>query len=159
MALRGENNIAQQLRDVLLGIDELNSAQQVGTNQIVAKPYETEDAWDYEFTVDTPFQTEGSSYKVIKITVTPEDLTPGNILLSNIIPELRFTNGNLVSSWDFVNNEIDLDQYFFIVLIDSEDDQKNTYLLGITALTGTVMRLKVHITANATTSFTLEDIT
>jgi hypothetical protein len=35
--MRGNNDLVQQLREVLQDIDELKTAQLVGTNQIVAK--------------------------------------------------------------------------------------------------------------------------
>jgi hypothetical protein len=83
-------------------------------------------------------------------------LPPGNILLSDIVPELRYTNGVGVSNW--TGSAIDLNTFFFLVQIDSEQDAQNSYILGIVAPTNTVMRLKVHIMANATVGFSLTEM-
>jgi len=154
--MRGNNDLVQQLREVLQDIDELKTAQLVGTNQIVAKPYATTDAYDRQFSITAPFQSIGSSVKAIRIDVTPTDLPPGNILLSDIVPELRYTNGVGVSNW--TGSAIDLNTFFFLVQIDSEQDAQNSYILGIVAPTNTVMRLKVHIMANATVGFSLTEM-
>lgn len=157
MALRNNNDLVRQLRDILQDIDELKTAQPVGTNQIVAKPYETGAAYDRQFSITAPFQSFGSSVKAIRIDVEPTNMPAGNILLSDIVPELRYTNGVLVSNWNPAGY-IELDTFFFLVLIDSAQQDKNSYILGIVAPTNTVMRLKVHITANATVGFTLTEM-
>lgn len=156
--MRSQNDLIRAMRDILRDIDELKTAQMVGTDQIVAKPYETAAPYDLQFSITAPFQSVGSSVKAIRITVTPTDMPPGNILISDIVPELRYTNGNRVSNWDFVNNTVILDTTYFIVNIDTENSSRNVYLLGIIAPTNTVMRLKTHITANATVGFTLEEM-
>lgn len=156
--MRSQNDLVRQMRDILAAIDEFKAPQQVGTNQIVAKPYETADPYDLEFSITAPFQSVGSSVKAIRITVTPTNMPPGNILISDIVPELRYTNGDRVSNWDFNTNTVILSTFFFLVLIDSEQDDQNSYLLGIVAPTSTIMRLKVHITANATVGFTLQEL-
>lgn len=158
MATRDQNDIVRQMRDIITDLDELKTVQRVGTNQIVAKPYETAAAYDREFAITAAFQSVGSSFKVLRVTVSPTDFPPGNILISDFIPELRYTNGNRVSNWDFANNVMTESTFYFMVYVDPEDDTKNTYLVGIIAPTNTVMRLKVHITANATVSFTIEEI-
>lgn len=156
--MRGRNDLVQQLRNVLQDIDELKTAQMVGTNQIVAKPFETADAYDLQFSITAPFQSIGSSVKAIRIDVEPTNMPEGNILISDIVPELTYTNGVRVSNWNTAGQYIELDTFFFLVLIDSAQDDQNSYILGIVAPTNTVMRLKVHITANATVGFTLTEM-
>lgn len=158
MAVRGDNSIVTQVRDILQAIDELNTTQPVGSSQIVAKPYETGAAYDRQFSITAPFQSVGSSVKAIRIDVEPTDMPEGNILLSDIVPELRYTNGVRVSNWNAAGQYIELDTFYFLVLIDSAQDDQNSYILGIVAPTNTVMRLKVHITANATVGFTLTEL-
>ena len=158
MATRDKNDIVRQMRNILTDLDELKTVQRVGTNQIVAKPYETADAYDRQFSITAPFQSAGSSFKVLRITVSPTNLPAGNILISDFIPKLMYTNGARVSNWDYVNNVMIQNTFYFMVYVDPEDDTKNTYLVGIIAPTGTVMRLKVYITANATVGFTIEEI-
>lgn len=156
--MRNDNGIVQQFRDVLVELDELKQAQLVGTNQIVAKPYASADAYDLEFTLLAPFQAPPSAFKAIKITVTPTNFLGNNILLSDVIPELKYTNGVRVTNWDTTTDTVNLDTYYFMVLIDSADDEKNTYLLGIIAPEDTVMRLKVHIVANSDLTFEIEEL-
>lgn len=154
--MRGYNDLVRQMRDILQALDELKTAQPVGTSQIVAKPYATADAYDRQFSITAPFQSVGSSVKAIRIDVEPTNMPEGNILLSDIVPELRYTNGVRVSNW--TGSAINLDTFFFLVLIDSAQEDRNSYILGIVAPTNTVMRLKVHITANATVDFTLTEL-
>lgn len=158
MAVRGNNEIVRQLRDILQDIDEMKTAQPVGTNQIVAKPFETADAYDLQFSITAPFQSFGSSVKAIRIDVEPTNMPADNILLSDIVPELRYTNGVRVSNWNNAGQYIEMNTFYFLVLIDSAQADKNSYILGIVAPTNTVMRLKVHITANATVDFTLTEM-
>lgn len=151
--MRGQNDLVRIMRQILLDLDELKTVQPVGTNQIVAKHYDTGAAYDRQFTVTAPFQSEGSSFKLMRITVIPNNLTPNNILLSEVIPELKYTNGAKISNWPYVSST-----GFGISKINGEDTTRNTYLLFIVAPTNTVMRLKLWIIANAEVTFTLEDL-
>lgn len=151
--IRSDNNLVRVLRDILTDIDELKTAQQVGTNQIITKPYDSGAAYDQQVTVTAPFQSVGSSYKLMRITVIPDSLTPNNILLSEVIPELKYTNGTRISNWP-----TNYSTSYGISKINGEDASRNTYLLFIVAPTNTVMRVKLWITANAKVSFTLEDL-
>ena len=154
MSVRSQNDIVRQVRDLLLQIEELKTTQPVGTNQIVVKKYDTGAAYDAQYTITAPYQSVGSSFKLLRITVTPDELTENNILLSEVIPELRYTNGNRVSNW---GGSISTN-YGLVKITDDEDLARNTYLLFIVAPTNTVMRLKTYIIANAATSFTVEDL-
>lgn len=111
------------------------------------------------FSITAPFQSVGSSVKAIKITVTPTDMPPNNMLISDIVPKLTYTNGDRVSNWDWVNNvPANSSTSYFLATIDNARPDQNTYLLGIIAPTNTVMRLKVFITANATVEFSLQEM-
>lgn len=151
--IRGDNNLVRALRDLLIDIDELKTAQQVGTNQIITKPYDSGAAYDAQVTVSAPFQSAGSSFKLMRITVIPTELTPNNILLSEVIPELKYTNGVRISNWGGPSSTS-----YGISKINGNDPTRNTYLLFMVAPTGTVERVKVWITANAKVTFTLEDL-
>lgn len=151
--MRGNNDMVRIMRDILLDLDELKTVQPVGTNQIVAKPYNSGAAYDRQVTITAPFQSAGSSFKLMRITVTPTKLTPNNILLSEVIPELKYTNGNRISNWGGPSSTS-----YGISKINGQDATKNTYLLFIVAPTNTVMRLKVWITANAEVTFNIEDL-
>lgn len=151
--IRSQNDLIRTLRDILTDIDELKTAQQVGSDQIKTKPFDSGAAYDRQVTITAPFQSVGSSFKLMRITVTPTKLTENNILLSEVIPELSLTNGTRVSNWPGTGN-----RSYGISKINSNDATKNTYLLFIIAPTNTVMRLKVWLTANAEATFTLEDL-
>lgn len=150
---RSSNDLVRAMRDLLTDIDELKTAQRVGTNQIITKPYDSGAAYDQQVTVTAPFQSAGSSFKLMRITVIPDNLTPNNILLSEVIPELKYTDGTRISNWGGPSSTS-----YGISKINGADATRNTYLLFIVAPTNTVMRLKLWITANAKVSFTLEDL-
>jgi len=152
--IRSNNDIIKMLRKVLIDIDELKTSQPVGTNQIVVKPYDTGAAYDAQYTITAPFQSVGSSFKLLKITVTPDALTDNNILLSEVIPELKYTNGVRISNWGGPSST----GYGISPITDPNDLGKNTYLLFIVAPTGTIMRLKTYIVANAKVTFTVQDL-
>ncbi len=151
--MRGLNDLIRIMRNILLDLDELKTVQPVGSNQIVAKPYDTGAEYDRQVTITAPYQSVGSSFKLMRITVTPTKLTPNNILLSEVIPELKLTNGTRVSNWGGPTS-----RGYSINKINGTDQTKNTYLLFIVAPTNTVMRLKVWITANAEVTFNIEDL-
>lgn len=151
--MRGNNDLIRNIRDLLIDIDELKTAQQVGSNQIITKPHDSGAAYDRQVTITAPFQSVGSSFKLMRITVIPDKLTPNNILLSEVIPELKYTNGVKISNWPYSTSTS-----WGLSKINGPDASRNTYLLVIIAPTNTVMRLKLWITANAEVSFTLEDL-
>lgn len=151
---RSNNDIVRLLRKVLLDIDELKTSQPVGSNQIVVKPYDTGAAYDAQYTITAPFQSLGSSFKLLRITVTPDNLTDDNILLSEVIPELKYTNGNRISNWGGPSST----GYGISKITDPNDFTKNTYLLFIVAPTGTIIRLKTYVVANANVTFAVEDL-
>ena len=152
--MRGQNDIVRMMRDILLDLDEMKNTQPVGTNQIVVKKFAKGGAYDAQYTITAPFQSVGSSFKLLRITVTPTKLTPNNILLSEVIPELRYTNGNRVSNWGGSSST----SYGISKITDPNDLTKNTYLLFIVAPTNTIMRLKTYVIANAEVNFTVEDM-
>lgn len=152
--LRNQNDLVRTLRNILLAIDELKTAQPVGSNQIKTKPHDSGAPYDRQMTISAPFQSVGSSFKLMRITVIPERLTANNILLSEVIPELTYLNGNRVSGWPANNGSTG----YGLSRINGPDPTNNVYLLFIVAPTNTVMRLKVWITANAAVSFTVEDL-
>lgn len=151
--IRSQNDVIRQLRDVITALDELKTSQPVGTNQIVVKPYDTGAAYDAQYTITAPFQSVGSSFKLLRLTVIPDNLTPNNILLSEVIPELKYTNGTRISNWGGPSST-----GYGISKITGDDFTKNTYLLFIVAPTNTVVRLKTYIVANAKVTFTVEDL-
>lgn len=152
--MRGQNDIVRMMRDMLLDLDELKNTQPVGTNQIVVKKFSKSGSYDTQYTITAPFQSVGSSFKLLRITVMPEQIAPNNILLSEVIPELKYTNGTRVSNWGSPSST----SYGISKITDPDDLTKNTYLLFIVAPTNTIMRLKTYVIANAKVTFTVEDM-
>ena len=149
---RSNNDVIRMLRNILTQIDELKTSQPVGTNQIVVKPYDTGAAYDAQYAITAPFQSVGSSFKLLRITVIPQNLTENNILLSEVIPELRDLSGNRISNWGGSIAGYGLSE------ISDDDLVSNSYLLFMVAPTGTQVRLKTYVIANAEVTFTVEDL-
>lgn len=151
--MRNQNDLIKQLRDTLVAIDELKTSQPVGTNQIVVKPFDSGLAFDWQGNITAPYQSVGSSFKLMRITVNRTEVVGNSILLSEVIPELRNSVGSRISNWGSPSST-----GYGISPINSDDVTKNTYLLFIVAPTNTYMRLKVYTIANAKVTFTVEDL-
>lgn len=156
--MRGNDNYVRMLRDALTAIDELKTVQPVGTNQIVAKPFAKPGAYDLQFTPTAPFQGAGSTFKVMRVSVVPLNMPGGNILISDIVADVRKLNGMRISQWNYNTNSFDYSLRYFIEKVNPIDAAQNTYILAVIAPTNTAMRLKLHIVANADVTFTLEEL-
>ena len=156
--MRFIDDLVRVVRNLLLAIDELKTTQLVGSSQIVAKPYTTTNSYDKQVNVVAPFQGAGSSFKSLKINVIPSGLTSDNILISELIPDVRLLNGTRVSQWNSSNNQIDYNQYYFVVKLNPEVTSQNTYFMGIVAPTNTTMRIKLKVVANSDLTFTIEEL-
>lgn len=156
--MRGVDDMVRMLRNVLTAIDELKTAQPVGTNQIVAKPFAKPGAYDLQFTPTVPFQSAGSTFKVMRINVIPQNMPAGNILISDVVADLRKLNGDRVSQWNFSTNQFDYSLRYFVEKVNPANAEQNTYVIGVIAPTNTTMRLKLHVVANADVTFTIEEL-
>lgn len=156
--MRATDDIIRRVRDILLNLDELKGRQNVGTNQIVAKPYATANAYDGQYAITAPFQSAGSSFKSLRINVIPQGLTANNILISDLVLDVRHTNGVRVSKWDFNNNILNYNTYYFVEKANPADASQNTYFVGIVAPTNTVLRVKPYIVANSDLTFTITEL-
>ena len=150
--------MVRMLRNVLTAIDELKTTQPVGTNQIVAKPFAKPGAYDLQFTPTVPFQIVGSTFKNIRINVIPQNMPAGNILISDVVADVRKLNGERVSQWNFNTNTLDSSLLYFVEKVNAANADQNTYILAVIAPTSTPLRLKVHVVANADVTFTLEEM-
>lgn len=139
-------NIIKDTRGILLDIDELKTTQAVGTSQIVAKPYDSGNAYDLQFTLTKPFQSIGSSYQMLRVDVTPINLPDDNILITDIVPDFRRTNGTRFSQWE--NGTINWDNIIAVIPYSDGPENVNTYLIFIVGPTNLVLRLKSYIMAN-----------
>lgn len=156
--MRGVNDLVRMLRQLLLDIDELKTTQFVGTNQIKAKYFEKPGSHDLQFSVVAPYQAQGSSHKDIKLVVVPKNMPTQNILLADVVPDLRYLNGVRFSNWDSATNSASISAGYGIVPVSQTVQSQNEYLIRIVAPTGTVLRLKIGIMANADVDFYLQEL-
>lgn len=156
--MRAFDDLVRILRQLLLDIDELKTTQFVGTNQIKAKYFEKPGSHDLQFSVVAPYQAQGTSYKAIKLVVVPKNMPPQNILLADVVPDLRYLSGVKFSNWNSATNSANADTAYGIAPISPTVQNQNEYLIHIVATTGTALRLKIGIMANADVDFYLQEL-
>lgn len=152
--MRAFNDLVRMLRQLLLDIDELKTTQFVGTNQIKAKYFEKAGSHDLQFSVVAPYQAQGTSHKAIKLVVVPKNMPAKNILLADVVPDLRYLNGVRFSNW----NSASTSAFYGIAPVSPTVQSQNEYLIHIVAPTGTALRLKIGIMANADVDFYLQEL-
>lgn len=156
--MRAFNDLVRMLRQLLLDIDELKTTQFVGTNQIKAKYFEKAGSHDLQFSVVAPYQAQGSSHKAIKLVVVPKNMPAKNILLADVVPDLRYLNGVRFSNWNSATNSASTSAFYGIAPVSQTVQSQNEYLIRIVAPTGTALRLKIGIMANADVDFYLQEL-
>ena len=156
--MRAFDDLVRILRQLLLDIDELKTTQFVGTNQIKAKYFEKPGSHDLQFSVVAPYQAQGTSYKAIKLVVVPKNMPAKNILLADVVPDLRYLNGVRFSNWNSATNSANADTAYGIAPASPTVQNQNEYLIHIVAPTGTALRLKIGIMANADVDFYLQEL-
>lgn len=156
--MRAFNDLVRMLRQLLLDIDELKTTQFVGTNQIKAKYFEKSGSHDLQFSVVAPYQAQGSSHKAIKLVVVPKNMPAKNILLADVVPDLRYLNGVRFSNWNSATNSANTAAFYGIAPVSPTVQSQNEYLIHIVAPTGTALRLKIGIMANADVDFYLQEL-
>ena len=156
--MRAFDDLVRILRQLLLDIDELKTTQFVGTNQIKAKYFEKAGSHDLQFSVVAPYQAQGTSYKAIKLVVVPKNMPAKNILLADVVSDLRYLNGVRFSNWNSATNSTNADTAYGIAPISPTVQNQNEYLIHIVAPTGTALRLKIGIMANADVDFYLQEL-
>ena len=156
--MRAINYLVRILRQLLLDIDELKTTQFVGTNQIRAKYYEKPSGYDLQFSVTAPYQAVGSAHRTIKLTVVPQNMPAGNILLADVAADIVYPSGTRFSNWNSATNSISYNAFYSVVPINPSNPSQNEYLIQIVAPTNTILRLKVGILANADVDFYLQEL-
>lgn len=156
--MRAFDDLVRMIRQLLLDIDELKTTQFVGTNQIKAKYFEKAGSHDLQFSVVAPYQAQGTSYKAIKLVVVPKNMPAKNILLAAGVPDLRYLNGVRFSNWNSATNSANTSTAYGIVPVSPTVQNQNEYLIHIVAPTGTALRLKIGIMANADVDFYLQEL-
>lgn len=156
--MRAFDDLVRMIRQLLLDIDELKTTQFVGTNQIKAKYFEKAGSHDLQFSVVAPYQAQGTSYKAIKLVVVPKNMPAKNILLADVVPDLRYLNGVRFSNWNSATNSANTSTAYGIAPVSQTVQNQNEYLIHIVAPTGTALRLKIGIMANADVDFYLQEL-
>ena len=156
--MRAFDDLVRILRQLLLDIDELKTTQFVGTNQIKAKYFEKPGNHDLQFSVVAPYQSQGTSYKAIKLVVVPKNMPSQNILLADVVPDLRYLNGVRFSNWNSATNSANTSTAYGITPVSPTVQNQNEYLIHIVAPTGTALQLKIGIMANADVDFYLQEL-
>ena len=156
--MRAFDDLVRMIRQLLLDIDELKTTQFVGTNQIKAKYFEKAGSHDLQFSVVAPYQAQGTSYKAIKLVVVPKNMPAKNILLADVVPDLRYLNGVRFSNWNSATNSANADTAYGIAPVSPTVQNQNECLIHIVAPTGTALRLKIGIMANADVDFYLQEL-
>lgn len=156
--MRAFDDLVRMIRQLLLDIDELKTTQFVGTNQIKAKYFEKAGSHDLQFSVVAPYQAQGTSYKAIKLVVVPKSMPAKNILLADVVPDLRYLNGVRFSNWNSATNSANTSTAYGIAPVSPTVQNQNEYLIHIVAPTGTALRLKIGIMANADVDFYLQEL-
>ena len=156
--MRVTDDLVRMIRQIMLDIDELKTTQFVGTNQIKAKYFEKPGSHDLQFNVVAPYQAQGTSYKAIKLVVVPKNMPAKNILLADVVPDLRYLNGVRFSNWNSATNSANAGTAYGIAPVSPTVQNQNEYLIHIVAPTGTALRLKIGIMANADVDFYLQEL-
>lgn len=107
-----EDNLVIMVKDLLRDADELKTAQFTGSNQIIGRKYSTSNTYDWQGTLNVPYQSEGSGWRMIKVVAKPPLDAYGNpileknmSLITDLITEVRTTpTGSQVHNWTAVNN-------------------------------------------------------
>jgi hypothetical protein len=81
-----------------------------------------------------------------------------NILLADVVPDLRYLNGVRFSNWNSATNSANADTAYGIAPVSPTVQNQNEYLIHIVAPTGTALRLKIGIMANADVDFYLQEL-
>ena len=146
--MRDEDNLASQVRNILIQLEELKTAQLVGHSQIKVAEYVSD-----ELTVrstSTGYMAEAYAHAIV---VAP-DIIEGNVLITYCVPEARTSNGTLI------DNKTD-GLMVNVNSIETDSDYTNAYQINVirTSTGGETIsaedfKIKFHIYSAATVSIT-----
>lgn len=149
--MREEDNIATEMREILLNIEELKQVQFTGSDQIAVESYTTP-AVNVTLTVDTPARATAWAY----VEITANDLPEKSALIAFVVPEVSF-DGSVVqngSSSGEISTQYSLNTY------REKDLRKNRFELFLTnttesesaSVTAKTFSVKFHVYASAKTT-------
>lgn len=135
---RTPNNIATDIRGILLGIQELKQKQFVGTDQIIIQKTETE-------TIHLPVSVNG--YNFVRITATG-DIGAGNAMIAHLVPEIRNSNGDLIEVSGDIYPNYSVRSYRADGKLFKDDINIQRWEISINASTAQTLTIKAYIYAS-----------
>lgn len=139
----------QIVGDLLRQSQELKQAQQVGTNQILAK---SQTSSSYNVTLTQGFMTEGTAIVVFLIEVTPQNLPAGNMFVSNLTPIIKKSDGSRFSIWD---NGPNMNNNIVVIRVDMGNSVQDRWFVAISGNTNTTLNIKFRISSSADMTYNI----
>ena len=132
----------QIVGDLMRQSQELKQAQQVGTNQILAK---SQTSSSYNVTLTQGFMAEGTAIVVFLIEVTPQNLPAGNMFVSNLTPIIKKSDGSRFSIWE---NGPNMNNNIVVIRVDMGNSTQDKWFVAISGNTNTVLNIKFRISSS-----------
>lgn len=133
----------QIVGDLMRQSQELKQAQQVGTNQILAK---SQTSSSYNVTLTQGFMAEGTAIVVFLIEVTPQNLPAGNMFVSNLTPIIKKSDGSRFSIWE---NGPNMNNNIVVIRVDMGNSTQDKWFVAISGNTNTVLNIKFRISSSS----------
>ena len=139
----------QIVGDLIRQSQELKQAQQVGTNQILAK---SQTSSSYNVTLTQGFMAEGTAIVVFLIEVTPQSLPAGNMFVSNLTPIIKKSDGSRFSIWE---NGPNMNNNIVVIRVDMGNSTQDKWFVAISGNTNTVLNIKFRISSSSDMTYNI----
>lgn len=139
----------QIVGDLMRQSQELKQAQQVGTNQILAK---SQTSSSYNVTLTQGFMAEGTAIVVFLIEVTPQNLPAGNMFVSNLTPIIKKSDGSRFSIWE---NGPNMNNNIVVIRVDMGNGMQDKWFVAISGNTNTVLNIKFRISSSSDMTYNI----
>lgn len=139
----------QIVNDLTRQAQEIKQAQQVGTNQILAK---SQTSSTYRVTLTQGFMAAGTAIVVFLIEVTPRNLPAGNMFVSNLTPIVKHSDGSRFSIWE---NGPNLANNMIKIRVDMGNSEQDKWYVAISGNTNTVLNIKFRISSSSDMTYNI----
>lgn len=139
----------QIVGDLMRQSQELKQAQQVGTNQILAK---SQTSSNYNVTLTQGFMAEGTAIVVFLIEVTPQNLPAGNMFVSNLTPIIKKSDGSRFSIWE---NGPNMNNNIVVIRVDMGNSTQDKWFVAISGNKNTVLNIKFRISSSSDMTYNI----
>lgn len=139
----------QIVGDLMRQSQELKQAQQVGTNQILAK---SQTSSNYNVTLTQGFMAEGTAIVVFLIEVTPQNLPTGNMFVSNLTPIIKKSDGSRFSIWE---NGPNMNNNIVVIRVDMGNSTQDKWFVAISGNTNTALNIKFRISSSSDMTYNI----